>query len=286
MNFKKYIQLVPFIYTIFVDVPLHIKVIINTYTGFYYKNEIINSLLNIKIFTSNIYKKLFIEVDTFNLKNVFLYTSLRDFEDVTDYFKVYKIDFIDKYTILDLYNFYSLQFNCNSNIRLKIFFTYNQQKYIMYYNYYNKNILPYPPFSKEIMDNYRNNIVIPTYEYDLSSNLKSNKIQIYSLFNIESKDILKIKINNLENESIKKYIDMVKTPFNDFGLLYNNYIKLSWLLVENKININTFDSFYLKFLNMYLDEEKLDLFEHFIELNKNEINSPIISERKKSVLKI
>ena len=77
---------------------------------------------------------------------------------------------------------------------------------------------------------------------------------------------------------------MIKTPFNDFGILYNCPIKLKWILYENGIDIYSFSKFYLKFLNLYFDEEKMDLNNHFIEFNQDEIDNILISDRMKEIL--
>lgn len=103
---------------------------------------------------------------------------------------------------------------------------------------------------------------------------------------MESKDIQNIIINDVnydKDSSLYKYINMIQTPFNDLGLLYRCPVKLGWLLYENNIDINEFKNFELKYLNMYFDEECLDLFEHKILINKDNFydnikNSDILNE--------
>ena len=77
---------------------------------------------------------------------------------------------------------------------------------------------------------------------------------------------------------------MIKTPFNDFGILYNSPVKLIWVLVENNIDINDFNKFYLKFESVYINEETYELHEHFIEMTKNNLNEYIISNRMKEII--
>ena len=91
-------------------------------------------------------------------------------------------------------------------------------------------------------------------------------------------------INNENNKKIYDYMEMIKTPFNDFGILYDTPIKLLWILVENEIDIPSFNNFYLKYLLPILDEDKMELVEHSIQLDN--INNIIISKRMKDILKI
>lgn len=77
---------------------------------------------------------------------------------------------------------------------------------------------------------------------------------------------------------------MIKTPFNDYGILYNVPIKLIWFLVENNIDISTFNKFYLKFESVYINEETFELNEHTIRMSNNDLNEYIISDRMKEIL--
>ena len=128
------------------------------------------------------------------------------------------------------------------------------------------------------MDDYRLDIVYPSYTIE-----KKNKI-FYSLFNFETKDISYVKVNDDINENILKYLNMIKTPFNDYGLLYNVPVKLKWILIENNIDINCFKNLYLKFLNLYFCETDFDLKEHYIKMDNNDVDKILISDRVKSIL--
>jgi hypothetical protein len=79
---------------------------------------------------------------------------------------------------------------------------------------------------------------------------------------------------------------MIKTPFNDYGILYHNPVKLSWVLSENNIDMKTFESFYLKFLNVYFDETTFELKEHLVELNNNDLDNIFISKNMLNILNI
>jgi len=236
--------------------------------------KIMNDIIYVKIIIDErVYKK-----NIFILNNVLLYKNLTDNHDVTAFFKNNSnTSVINKDLIKDIYKTQNIEFEDNNDIRLKIFFTYNNIDYIIYFPFNIDTHIPYPPFNETIMNNYRNNIVNPTYVDKKNTNL-------YSLFTIESKDMLYIKINDEIRNDLMKYFMMIKTPFNDFGILYNAHVKLLWVLYENKIDVDTFESFHLKFLNMYFDENEMDLKEHIIDLTKNDIDKNIISKRMETIL--
>lgn len=244
-------------------------------------DNFLNYFIYIKIFiTNNLYNNNFI------IDKVLLYTDLSKNIDITK--KIKNITLINKTTIIDLYDLYNLDFVLNDDIRIKIFFRYKNIKYIIYFPYFrykNSNIinddkyyLQLPIYSDTIMDNYRNDIIFPPYTENYKKKI------LYPLFSMECKNIHIVKINNIFNKNLNEYIEMIKTPFNDFGILYNVPVKLSWLLSENNINIETFDSFYLKFLNLYLDEENIELKEHYIEFNNKNIDKFIISDRMENII--
>jgi len=246
----------------------------------YYINTIIDIYTTIKYKLYSLYRKK----KTFNITKVLLYTNLEDNYDVTRLFhrniiKTYKIDIE---LILNFYSSLNILFKYNDNIRLKIYFNYNNIDYIIYYRYIpylNNYYVPYPPYSEEIINNYRHDIINPFYQ------TITKKKYFYSLFNMESKDIEKIEINNEMKNDLLKYFAMIKTPFNDYGILYNVPVKLLWLLVENNIDIDNFHKFYLKFQNMYINEN-FELNQHFIEMNKEDVNEFIISDRMKKIMEI
>jgi len=243
-------------------------------------DNFLNIFICIKIFINNLYYQNFI------IDKVLLYTDLSTNIDITK--KIKNITLINKTTIIDLYNMYNLDFILNDNIRIKIFFRFKNIKYIIYFpynRYKNSNIinddkyyLQLPLFSDKIMENYRNDIIFPLYIQNYKKKI------LYPLFSMECKNIYTVKINNTLNKQLFEYIEMIKTPFNDFGILYNIPIKLNWLLSENNINIETFNSFYLKFLNLYLDEENMELKEHYIEFDNKNIEKFIISDRMEEII--
>lgn len=257
---------------------------INKFIYFHLEN-LVNVILIFKIKFNEIINKYFKKNNNdYILNEVFLYTDLRNSYKITDYFKITDIKTINNDTIKNIFKIYNLILNDDGNIRLKICFTYKDSKYIIYFKYdvLNNYYIPYPPYSEQILDDYRNNIIRPLY-FKIN-----NKNSFYMLFNIESKNILDIKINDelINNQTIIEYFNMIKTPFNDFGILYNCSVKLLWILSENNIEIENFNNFYLKFLNVYLDEINMELREHFIYYTKNDIDKILISKRMEEILNI
>jgi len=257
----------------------------------------IDLLFNVKIKIYDFFQYLFIN-NNFILNDVELYTTVSKKYNIKFYFDNYEINKIDAKLIYDIYKFYRINFEDNEDIRLKINFTYNNNNHILYYPLHkqifkdfaeDKYYIPYPPYNETIISNYRKNIVNPIYY------TSTKKSILYSLFMIDSKNLHKVelskqndKINNyyttLLNDKLLKYFNKIKTPFNDFGLLYNCPVKVKWILVENSIKIKSFKKLFIKFLNMYFDDENFELKDHFINLTN--IEDFVISERMKSELLI
>ncbi len=265
------------------------------YTLYNIKYDVLDYILEIKITLKTYYENYFTNnnLNGFILNKVELYTNLTTNYDVTEYFE--GINRINKKLITDIYKFKNLTFDENCDIRLKIYFTYDQHEYIMYFPYdillnLNLNInddniednyyLPFPMYSDKIINDFKIDYILP---YHMKEKTKK---EFYSLFHIESKDILMISINDCHNMELMKYFNKIKTPFNDFGILYNVPIKLNWILSENNIDITTFNNLYFKFLSVYLCEIEFDLKEHIIKMNENDLDKIFISERMKQILLI
>jgi len=243
---------------------------------FYYLNATLDYILNFKLFIQKIFKKE--ENDKFYIGHVQLYTDLENSIEVTLYFKKNKITRIDKDLIKNIYADYMIDFYDNKHIRLKIFYRFKGNNYIMYFPYSNTEYIPYPPYSKEVMVLFKDDIVVPTHIDILK------KKYIYPLFSIECADILSVKLNGNEEIPLLNYFNKIKGPFNDFGILYNTPILLNWILTENMYNIKDFETLYVKFLNVYFDEIDFELKEHYIEMNKEMLNNIIISKRIDNIL--
>lgn len=303
-NSINYLFYVPLIYVNFYNSPIRIKYMINIFYLIYFYDtyneyliycyeirykileQILDLFLMIKIKVME-WKNKYFKNDDYKLIKVLLYKDLDNYIDVSGYFKNNYINYIDKLLIRNLYDFYYIRFNNDENIRLKIYFLFKQEEYIFYYAYNNtyesmsNYLIPYPPFTEEIFKNYRNDIVLPYYLLN-----HSKKKYFYSLFQIESKNLLSLEINGVQNEKLLEYFKKIQTPFCDFGTLYKNPVKLIWVLKENNIHLDDFETFYLKFLNYYFDEDLLDLKEHFIKLDKNDLDKYIISKRMEYVLSL
>lgn len=278
--YNKYLIFAPFIYANIYG-NYKIKLLINIPILCYFVSYYFDDILKLKLRIQN----YFFKKSDFVLKKVLLYTNLTHSIDVTSNFKKNVKNEIHKNIILQIYTEKKITCNYSQDIRLKIFFTYKNNPYIIYFPYYqiyNKSssthIVPYPPYTDEILNNYRNDIIAP---YHISY---SKKKYLYSLFNMESKNIKSIKINDNECKILHNYFDMIKTPFYDYGILYNIPIKLRWALEENNIAMHTVQKFHLQFLNLYFDEENMELKEHNIIMNGNDHENILISDHMKNIL--
>jgi hypothetical protein len=259
-------------------------VIIKLYDNrIYYINKVLDIYFTIKLYVKRINKK---KIEEFHLNKVELYINLGSKIDITLYFECNHIDNINKELIERIYKNKCIHFEENDDIRLKIYYEYHNEKYIIYYPYKELNkktidinyYIPYPPFDNKIIENYRHDIIYPFYNENIKKKL------FYSFFHAECKDILIVKINGEENNELKSYFDQIKSPFGDYGLLYNVSVKLRWILIENNIDINNFKEFYFKFLNSYLCEEEMDLKDHELIMTNNNLDNFFITERMTKIL--
>ena len=283
-NYNKFKYVIKLLFIIYLYNEHHKNIIPYYNLRYTILEKILDIFLTIKIKIIEFKNKYFKEND-FKLRKVLLYKDINDNIDVSDYFNKFKINYIDKLLIKNIYTHYNIKFELNENIRLKIIFLFKQEEYIIYFGFNNQFeetcnfILPYPPYSDKILKKYRNDIVLPYYILN-----SSKKKYFYSLFQMESKDLLSVEINGIENKKLFEYFKKIHTPFCDFGILYKSPVKLIWVLKENNIDIDHFDNFYLKFLNLYFDDELIDLKEHFIKLDKNDLYKYIISKRMENIL--
>ena len=247
-------------------------------------NNILDYILSIKIFINNVYKSCL--NNNFIMTKVLLYIDIDNYIDITQFFNNNIINRIDRNLIDIIYTQYNICNNKNKDTRLKIYFKFQQINYIIYFSYentvnkdLNEYYLPYPIYNKDIMDKMKFDIVLPYYKDE------KDKKEFYSLFHIESKDILLTCINDIHDNELLTYFNLIKTPFNDFGILYNVPVKLHWILIENNIDINTFDNLYFKFLSVYFCEKEFDIKEHYITMYKDDLDKVFISDRIKEIIK-
>jgi len=130
---------------------------------FYYLNLALDNILNLKLYIQKIFKNNY--DNRFSIGKVLLYIDLENNIEVTQYFtnKQNNIKYIDKNLINNLYSEYMISIYDNMHIRLKIFYRFNGNNYIMYFPYSNSDYIPYPPHSNEIMESFRNDLIIPTH---------------------------------------------------------------------------------------------------------------------------
>jgi hypothetical protein len=274
-----------YIFFIYIFIQYYENIFLIYNNKLFYIEKLLDIFFTLKILflnEINSYKKYFI------LQKVDLYINLDTKIDVTYFFynnnnikvinpELISFLFIKENILLDNNNI--------DNIRLKFHFIFLDKNYIIYFPYkklidnnnFKEYYLPYPPFSKKIIEDFRQDIIFPYH------NTNNKKKMFYSLFHIDSKDILTVEINKIRNDNLIEYFNKIKTPFLDYGLLYNVPIKLKWILIENNINLNDFKEFYLKFLNLYLCEEDYDLKEHYLLLDKNNLDNFFITDRMKYI---
>jgi len=227
--------------------------------------NIINNLL----YKISYYKNTHFE---YQLLNAHLYTDLSQNYNITSYFNNnYDIDKIDKNLFTLICDNFNIKFEDNIHIRIKLNFIFCNKEYILYIPYNLKNDIQYPPYTNEIMDKFKNNIVIPIHE------TYNKKYPLYTFLTINFKDIDECKIYYNDNSytDITDYIKKIATPFNDIGILYDCSIPVSWICNDNYINTENFTKICLKYSNYYFNEEKIELEENIYE--SNDLNNIFIS---------
>ncbi len=254
----------------------------------FYKNYFgfINHWLECFIYTKRFLidtKEYFWKTPDFYLKKATFYSSMRDKTDITRCFRNNMVKRIDKSFFHHIFKTYEIESTERYyiNIRIKLEFFYKGQESILFVPYrhrmYSKrakeNMLeddfeniyvPYPPFSEEIIERYRKNIVYPYY-----SEPSLNK-KIYSMFGIDCKNIECVRINGNKDfeksEEMELYVRKCQTPFHDFGLLYHCPVKLDWMLEDLGMRDVLIENVEIKYMNYYFDEDKCELIEHKILL--------------------
>jgi len=175
------------------------------------------------------------------------------------------------------------------DMRLRVYGRYMGNEFILYVPYENGIKIKdsteishfcYPFYDKERMNLYREDIIYPYY----TKNPKKN-YDLYSCFQLDSKNIKKIKINGVEVDvETKNLFEKLRTPFFDFGILYHCPIKVKWILQEIKYDIGHFEKIEVEFMQLLFDEDKFELKPH-IFYSEN-INDYFITDHmKKKIIK-
>ncbi len=211
----------------------------------------------------------------FIIKDVILYERDKK-KRVTNYFRFNDVRGLNKNIFDRISHYYGMENRENIERRLKFIFTIHDDEYIFYYSNRNVNI-DYPMYSIKKISEYRDDIINPMFSK------RDEKTSFYSFFTIDCKNIKSVKINgcNLKGKE-REYFEKIKTPFNDFGLIYMNAIKVEWILDDLNIDKDKFKKLEIEFLNPYFNEEKMDFEEQkFVSTNIEDI---LITEQMRCVI--
>lgn len=120
--------------------------------------------------------------------------------------------------------------------------------------------------------NYNFPLNIEDYTKDHESKYNKNNLHF---FKNECNEIEYAYMNDID---IKELIIECNGPFYDFGLMNNNKIYIKNIMKE--LNINNLLKFEIKYKNFHLDEDKMELIDHIIKYENEEvyINSEIIDK--------
>ncbi len=211
----------------------------------------------------------------FVLKDVVMYERDRK-KRVINYFRFNDVKSLDKNIFERINDYFGLDYKEDGEKRLKFTFSMYNDEYIFYYS--NRNVsIEYPMYNIRKIDEYREDIIRPLF------NEKKEGISFYAFFTIDCKNIKSIKINGVQlKNNERRYFEKIKTPYNDFGLIYMNPIKVEWILEDLKVDKDKFKSMEIEFLNSYFNEEKMELEMHkFVTTNMEDI---FITEQMKGVI--
>jgi hypothetical protein len=268
------------------------------------KNDVLNDLVNLyahtKYYMNSWANKGYPE---YYLNRALFYINLKDSIDITEYFRNNNIDRLDNDFFDMILEKEGIHMTAEymTDIRIKLEFTYNNIPYILYIPYVykvhkykldgvdkksiktieDKDIyMKYPPYTNEIVNDYRNNIVIPNYEDN------NKRYRFYNFFTIDCKDIDEAYVLIVSGDKIdvRDYISKIQTPFNDNGLIYHVPVKISWLCNDNDIEVNGFAKLYIKYSNFYLNEDEDDLAMNDHVICKESVNDYVLSDIMKNYM--
>ena len=106
---------------------------------------------------------------------------------------------------------------------------------------------------------------------------------LYILFMMESRNIKEIRVDGkLENLKLLNYFNKLAGPYHDYGILQHFPVKIKWILMENNVENYMEKRFEVKYVNMYLDDDKCELMEH--DFRTDNVEDYFITEHMKDVL--
>ncbi len=238
------------------------------------------------------YQKRYLPIptDDFQITKVELFNHMNNKVDVTyELLNIYN-NYLSKSIFKDLFKKYYIDIDLDelileekTDIRLKIYYEFKGEEFIYYYSLINglefknkieNDTIELPLVSIEKMDDYRIDIIYPYY--GLNRGMRNS---LYGLFSIDCKHIKGVLINGkkVKNEFLD-YIEKIKTPYLDFGLVYNSPVKIKWMLIENGYDIEENDNIKIEimFLKGYMDDETYEYHEHYFKTEN--INNYFITD--------
>lgn len=240
----------------------------------------ITKMIEMKVNIEGWMKKMDMRNHEFLLERVELFYNLYDSVDVSKETK--NISYIDKEWIGKIYKKKKGEeiekSDTKGDIRLKITYRFDLEEYIMFVPYERKiqielkdgiqtdMKIDFPVCTKQKLEDFRKDKITPYYpgkEGDKDYNF-------YSLYHMDCKYIKGVYMNGERLEDGMKYFDKIKTPYFDFGVTQHLPIKISWILKDMGVDMEDFKNLRVEFMNLYLDEEKMELKEQTFETDKVE----------------
>ena len=226
-------------------------------------------ILEVKIQVNKFYEKYLINNNFILLQTKLIYNNHNGHLiklNINNFMSEKNINILQNKLFDEIIKYYFINdIKYNNDIRLQLDYKFNNKNYKIFYSYLEIN---------NGKENYnklnKNEMIIPFYDKDyieLFNIVKAIKEKI-DYFKMNCKDIEYIKINDkiYNNSFIEEYLG----PLLDFGFIYRIPIKIKWILDE--LVIDELDSFELKFMTPYFDENEMDLIDHLIKTNdKNEL---------------
>ncbi len=255
-----------------------VLLILCVYQNNHWMIQIITKMIEMKVDMERMMKKMDIRDHSFQLERVELYYNLYDSVDVTKDCR--NISYIDKELIGRLYEKKRREKieNGGEDIRLKIYYKYDLQEYILYVPYERKiqietkdgiktdMRIDFPICTKQKLDDFRKDIITPYYP----GKENDKDYYFYSLYNMDCKYLKGIYVNGERVEDGMEYFEKIKTPYYDYGVTQHLPVKISWILKDIGVEMSEFKKIRVEFMNFYLDEEIMELKEQAFETENME----------------
>ena len=252
--------------------------ILGVYQNNHWMVQIITKMIEMKVDMERMMKKMDMRDHSFQLERVELYYNLYDSVDVTK--ECRNISYIDKEWIGILYEKKKGEKikEGEEDIRIKIYYKYDLQEYILYVPYERKiqieskdgikteMRIDFPICTKQKLDDFRKDIITPYYP----GKENDKDYHFYSLYHMDCKYLKGIYVNGERVEDGMEYFEKIKTPYYDYGVTQHLPVKISWILKDMGVEIKEFKKIRVEFMNFYLDEEIMELKEQTFETDNME----------------